>query len=170
VVKNPIPAIQEATDYGTTEHTEHTEIRTSETSAAFLCVLRIPWSRIRSQRFKKQPIVEPQNTLNIRKSGRQKPRLLFRVFRVFRGQESDPSDSRSNRLWNHGTHRTHGNQDVRNLGCFSVCSAYSVVKNPIPAIQEATDCGNTEHTEHTEIRTSETTAAFLCVLRIRWLN
>jgi hypothetical protein len=75
---------------------------------------------------KEQPIVEPRNTPNSRKSGRQKPRLLFRVFRVFRG------------------------------------------KNPIPAIQEATDLGTTEHTEHTEIRTSETTAAFLCVLRIPW--
>jgi hypothetical protein len=102
--KNPIPAIQEATDCGTTEHTEHTEIRTSETSAAFSCVPCIPWSRIRSQRFKKQPIVEPRNTPNTRKSGRQKPRLLFCVFCVFRGKKSDPSDSRSNRLWKHRTH------------------------------------------------------------------
>ena len=92
-----------------------------------------------NQPLKKQPIMEPRNTPNIRKSGRQKPRLLFCVFCVFRGKKSDPSDSRSNRLWNHGTHRTHGNQDVSSLGCFSVCSVYSVVKNPIPAIQEATD-------------------------------
>jgi hypothetical protein len=120
-----------------------------------------------NQPSKIQSILEPRNTLNTRKSGRQKPRLLFRVFRVFGGKESDPSDSRTNRLWNHGTHLTRGIQDVRSLGCFSV---YSVVNNPIPVVQEGTDFGTTEHTEHTEFRTSGTSTAFPCVPCIPWLN
>jgi hypothetical protein len=39
--------------------------------------------------------------------------------------------SSKNRFWNHGIRRTHGSQDVIPLGCFSVCSVLSVVKDTI---------------------------------------
>jgi hypothetical protein len=37
------------------------------------------------ENIQQEPILEPRNTLNTRKSGRHPPGLFFRVFRAFGG-------------------------------------------------------------------------------------
>ena len=110
---------QQRTDPRTTEHTEHTEIRTQDRQLPFPCVPCIRWLKKPSR---KDPILEPPNTP---KSEHKTARLPFTCVPCIRWLKNHPEKNRSQ---NHGSHRTHRNQNTRQPAPLSVCSVYSVVK------------------------------------------